>query len=121
MSKVYPCPTTAKRARIALLSNPEAPASLGELPRLRAFCAEHPDIFHYEVEEAAQVGEAMRSIARVRPTLLAINGGEPTVKAALAELGQFGDAPPPLEVIADGKVEGLRRLVEMARSRGVAR
>jgi hypothetical protein len=121
MSKVHSCPTTAKRARIALLSNPEAPGSLGELPRLRAFCAEHPDVFHYEVEEAAQVGEAMRSIARIRPTLLAINGGEPTVRAALAELGQFGDAPPPLEVIADGKVDGLRRLVEMARIGEVAR
>ncbi|MFL6759562.1 hypothetical protein [Sphingomonas sp.] len=121
MSKVHPSPKVPKRGRIALLSNPQSADSLAELPRLRAYCADHPDVFHYEVEEAAQVSEAMRSIVRVRPALLAINGGEPMVKAALAELGQFGDAPPPLKVIADGKVEGLRRLVEMARSGEVAR
>jgi hypothetical protein len=105
MSKVH---------RVALLSNPEAPASLAELPRIRAFCAEHPQVFHYEVEDEGQVGEAMRSIARVRPTLLAINGGKSTIDAALAELKQFGAAAPSVEVIADGKVDALRRLVERA-------
>ena len=116
MSKVHPCPKRAAHARVALLSNPQSAGSLAELPRIRAYCAEHPQIFHYEVEEPAQIGQAMRSIARVRPTLLAINGGEPTVEAALAELGQFGDAPPLLEVVAGGKVEELRRLVELAGS-----
>jgi hypothetical protein len=114
MSKVHYSPKTQAHARVALLSNPQSAGSLAELPRIRAFCAEHPQVFHYEVEEPAQVGEAMKSIARVRPTLLAIIGGEPTVEAALAELGQFGEAPPPLEVIAGGKVEDLRRLLERA-------
>jgi hypothetical protein len=104
----------SKVQRVALLSNPEAPGSLAELPRIRAFCADHPQVFHYEVEETAQVGEAMRSIARVRPTLLAINGGGTTVAAVLAELKQLGAVPPPVEVIADGKVDALRRLVERA-------
>lgn len=104
----------SKVQRVALLSNPEGPGSLAELPRIRAFCADHPEVFHYEVEEAGQVGEAMRSIVRIRPTLLAINGGEPMVRAALAELKQFGAVPPPVEVIAGGKVDALRRLVERA-------
>jgi hypothetical protein len=102
----------SKVQRVALLSNPQRAGSLAELPRIRAFCAEHPHVFHYEVEEEAQVAEAMRSIARVRPTLLAINGGKSTIEAALGELKQFGAAPPPVEVIADGKVDTLRRLVE---------
>jgi len=101
-----------KVQRVALLSNPQSAASIAELPRIRAFCAKHPHVFHYEVEEAAQVGEAMRSIARVEPVLLAINGGEPTVAAALAELGQLGAAPPPVKVIAGGKLDEVRRLVE---------
>ncbi|MEA3079214.1 MAG: hypothetical protein QOF05_622, partial [Sphingomonadales bacterium] len=42
----------SKVRRVALLSNPEGPGSLAELPRIRAFCAEHPHVFHYEVEEA---------------------------------------------------------------------
>ena len=103
-----------KVQRVALLSNPQSAASLAELPRIRAFCAEHPHVFHYEVEEARQVGDAMRSIARIRPALLAINGGKPTIEAALAELGQFGSAPPSIEVLADGKLDRLRRLVELA-------
>ena len=55
----------------------------------------------------------MRSIARVRPALLAINGGEPTVTAALAELKHFEDAPA-VEIISDGKADALRRLVGRA-------
>ena len=104
----------SKVQRVALLSNPDDPSSLAELPRIRAFCAEHPQVFHYEVEEAGQVGEAMRSIARIRPTLLAINGGKRTVDAALSELRQFGGTPPRVEVIADGGLEAVRRLVERA-------
>ena len=103
-----------KVQRVALLSNPEGAASLAELPRIRAFCADHPHVFHYEVEEAAQVGEAMRSIARVRPSLLAINGGQPTLEAALTELARHCAVLPPVAVIAGGRVEEVRRLVERA-------
>ena len=94
------------RARIALLSNPKSTGNLAQLPRIRAFCAEHPDIFHYEVEHANQVGEALRTIAHVRPKVLVINGGDGTVQAALTELyngGHFGDQPPPVAVLPSGK------------------
>ena len=103
-----------KVQRVALLSNPESPASIAELPRIRAFCAEHPHVFHYEVEEAGQVSEAMRSIARIRPALLAINGGEPTLEAALIELARLCAVLPPVAVIAGGRVDEVRRLVERA-------
>lgn len=101
-----------KVQRVALLSNPQSAASIAELPRIRAFCADHPHVFHYEVEEAGQIGEAMRSIARVRPTLLAINGGEPTVAAALVELARLCAVLPPVAVVAGGKVDEVRRVVE---------
>ena len=95
------------RPRIALLSNPNSTGNFAQLPRIRAFCAEHPDIFHYEVEHADQIGEAMKTIARVDPKLLVINGGDGTVQAALTELhngGHFGDeAPPPVAVLPSGK------------------
>src|ERR671917_350865 len=90
------------RPRIALLSNPKSTGNLAQLPRIREFCAEHPDIFHYEVERANQVGEALKTIARVRPKVLVINGGDGTVQAALIELAQ-GDLSPylvPRELIA---------------------
>ncbi len=94
------------RPRIALLSNPKSTGNLAQLPLIREFCSEHPDIFHYEVEKADQVGEALRTIARVRPKLLVINGGDGTVQAALTELhngGHFGDRTPPVAVLPSGK------------------
>jgi hypothetical protein len=118
--------------RIALLSNPKSTGNLKQLPRIRAFCADHPDIFHYEVEQADQVGQALKTIARVRPKLLVINGGDGTVQAALTELhngGHFGEELPPVAVLPNGKtnlialdlgargdpVIALQRLMELAK------
>jgi len=95
------------RPRIALLSNPRSTGNIAQLPRIRAFCAEHPDVFHYEVERAEQIGEAMKTIARVKPKLLVINGGDGTVQAALTELhngDHFAEGEvPPVAVLPSGK------------------
>jgi Diacylglycerol kinase catalytic domain len=91
---------------VALLSNPRSTGNQSLLPEVRAFCARHSDIFHYEVEDVGQIAEALRTIARVRPKVLVINGGDGTVQAALTELyhgGHFGDAPPPVAVLPNGK------------------
>ncbi|MEO7786755.1 MAG: acylglycerol kinase family protein [Sphingomicrobium sp.] len=119
------------RARIALLSNPKSTGNVAQLPRVRAYCAEHPDIFHYEVERVDQIGEALKTIARIKPAMLVINGGDGTVQAALTELhngGHFGDSPPPVAVLPSGKtnlialdlgshgdpIAAFERLVELA-------
>ena len=119
--------------RIALISNPKSTGNLAQLPRIRAFCAEHPDIFHYEVEQADQIGDALKTIARVEPKMLVINGGDGTVQAALTELTNgrhFGDTPPPVAVLPNGKtnlialdlgargdpVAALERLLNFAKS-----
>ena len=39
---------------------PNRPATSPQLPRIREYCADHPDVFHYEVEHAHQIGEAMK-------------------------------------------------------------
>jgi hypothetical protein len=121
------------RPRIALLSNPKSTGNLAQLPRIRTFCAEHPDIFHYEVEKADQVGEALRTIARVQPKMLVINGGDGTVQAALTEIyngGHFGEDAPPVAVLPSGKtnlialdlgapgdpIKALQRLLEIAQA-----
>ena len=126
------------RVRIALLSNPKSTGNIAKLARIRDYCADHPDIFHYEVEDASQIGEAMKSIARVRPSVLAINGGDGTVQAALTELtngGHFAEGPPPVAVLPSGKtnlialdlgargdpVATLERLIELARADDLAR
>lgn len=118
---------------VALLSNPRSTGNRDMLPRIRAFCAGRPDIFHYEVEQVGHVAEAIDSIARVRPKVLVINGGDGTVQAALTELyngGQFGREPPPVAVLPNGKtnlialdlgssgdpLEALEQIVRLAKT-----
>lgn len=130
-------PCGKARPRIALLSNPKSTRNLAELSRIREYCADHPDVFHYEVENARQIGEGMKIIARVRPKVLAINGGDGTVQAALTELyngGHFTEGAPPVAVLPSGKtnlialdlgargdpIQTLERLIELARSDDLA-
>lgn len=118
---------------VALLSNPRSTGNRGMLPSIRAFCAGRPDVFHYEVEHVSQIAEALESIARVRPRVLVVNGGDGTVQATLTELyngGQFGREPPPVAVLPNGKTNlialdlgssgdpliALERIVALARS-----
>ncbi|TAK11667.1 MAG: diacylglycerol kinase [Rhizorhabdus sp.] len=120
-------------ATVALLSNPRSTGNLSMLPRMRSFCAAQSDIFHYEVESVEQIGEALRTIARVNPKILVVNGGDGTVQAALTELylgGHFDGSPPPVAVLPNGKtnlialdlgavgdpIAALERVMEIARS-----
>jgi hypothetical protein len=117
--------------RIALLSNPRSTGNRSLLPRVRSFCAHHPEIFHYEVERVDQIDAALRTIARVEPRVLVINGGDGTVQATLTELyhgGQFEGTPPPVAVLPNGKtnlialdlgatgdpIEALQRVLDIA-------
>jgi hypothetical protein len=118
--------------RIALLSNPRSTGNRAILPRVRSFCANHPEIFHYEVEKVEQIDAALRTIARVEPRVLVINGGDGTVQATLTELyhsDHFDGARPPVAVLPNGKtnlialdlgatgdpIEALERVIELAR------
>lgn len=120
-------------ALVALLSNPRSTGNISQLPRVRSFCANEKDIFHYEVEEVGQIGEALRIIARVKPKVIILNGGDGTVQAALTELylgGHFGEPPPPVAVLPNGKTNliaqdlgaagdpiiVLERILELART-----
>lgn len=93
-------------ARLALLSNPRSTGNRDALPKIRAFVAGNPDIFHYEVHDIAEVPEALSMIARTKPAILVINGGDGTVQAALTEIrhgNYFGEAVPPVAVLPNGK------------------
>ena len=102
------------------------------LPRIRKFCAQRRDIFHYEVEDVSQIGDALQTIARVNPQILVINGGDGTVQAALTELhhGQHFNNAPPVAVLPNGKtnlialdlgaegdpIAALERIMEIVRT-----
>lgn len=118
---------------VALLSNPKSTGNRRLLPRIRSYCANHPDIFHYEVEHVDQIGRAMQTIARVNPAVIVINGGDGTVQTALTELyqgGHFDGDVPPVAVLPNGKtnlialdlgirgdpVKVLEQIVDIART-----
>src|SRR3546814_9511935 len=120
-------------ASVALRSSPRSTGNRALLRRVREYCAAHPDIFQYEVEHVDQIGEAIRTIAMVSPRVVAINGGDGTVQAALTELysgGHFGGSPPPVAVLPNGKtnlialdlgaegdpIKALERVVELVES-----
>ena len=79
-----------------------------------------------------QIAKALEMIARVKPKVLVINGGDGTVQSALTELyhgGHFEGTPPPVAVLPNGKtnlialdlgaegsaLEALERIVEVAK------
>lgn len=119
-------------ALIALLSNPRSTGNRSLLPRVRSFCAQHSEIFHYEVEDVSQIGDALRTIARVNPRVLVVNGGDGTVQTTLTELYHGGhfQGTPPVAVLPNGKtnlialdlgatgdpIVALQRVLEIARS-----
>lgn len=119
--------------RVALLSNPKSTGNRQSLPRVRSYCANNPDIFHYEVEHVDQIGRALQTIARVDPAVIVINGGDGTVQAALTELYQgehFKGRVPPIAVLPNGKtnlialdlgihgdpIKALERIVQIAKA-----
>ena len=119
-------------ATVALLSNPHSTGNKSLLPRVRSFCARHGDVFHYEVESVEGIHEALRTIARVRPKVLVVNGGDGTVQTTLTELhsgDHFRGNPPPVAVLPNGKtnlialdlgatgdpIEALERVLQLAR------
>lgn len=119
-------------ANVALLSNPNSTGNRAILPEVRSYCVKNSDVFHYEVDAVDEIRKALQTIAKVKPKVLVINGGDGTVQAALTELhqgGHFGDNPPPVAVLPNGKtnlialdlgaegnpLKALERIVEMAK------
>lgn len=119
-------------ANVALLSNPNSTGNRAILPEVRSYCVKNSDVFHYEVDHVDEIAKALETIARVKPKVLVINGGDGTVQAALTELyqgGHFGDNPPPVAVLPNGKtnlialdlgsegnpLKALERIVELAK------
>jgi Diacylglycerol kinase catalytic domain len=116
---------------VALLSNPKSTGNLEILPRIRAFCDARPDVLHCEVDRVDQISDALRTMAAEHPRVLVINGGDGTVQTTLTELylgHHFGDTPPPVAVLPNGKTNlialdlgadgdalvALERIIELA-------
>ena len=110
-------------ASVALLSNPRSTGNRALLPRVREYCAAHPDIFHYEVEDVDQIGEAIRTIAMVSPRVVAINGRAQLVDPLAHLVGTLAvacvpDDPPRPHVAEERLFLARQRQARAAQDRG---
>ncbi len=123
---------------VALISNPRSTRNGKLLPEIRAFVARTPNVFHVELHEVGEIRDALKLIAQVQPKVLVINGGDGTVQAVLTSMfhdNPFGDAPPPVAILPNGKtnliaadlgmsggpIRALARLVHLAATNQIAR
>ncbi|MFA7440063.1 MAG: diacylglycerol kinase family protein [Sphingomonadaceae bacterium] len=94
----------ADMVAVAVISNPLSSGNKSLLPRMRAFCARHTDVAHFELGETSGITGVLTEIAATGPRVLAISGGDGTVQAVLTVLGDvFGVNPPPIAVLPSGK------------------
>lgn len=98
-------------ADVALLSNGRSAGNTARLARVRAYCAMRGAIFHYEVEALEEIPAGLDVIARVRPKVLVVNGGESAVQATLSALlaGAFAGPLPPIAVLPIGRTNLIAR------------
>jgi hypothetical protein len=123
---------------VALISNPRSTRNGKLLPEIRTFVANTPSVFHVELHDVGEIQDALKLIAQVRPKVLVVNGGDGTVQAVLTSLYHdkpFGDTPPPVAIMPNGKtnliaadlgVSGaplrvLARLVQLAATNQIER
>ena len=95
-------------ASVALLSNPQVdrqPVAAAARARLLRASIRTSSITRSRT--SARSARALRTIARVKPKVLVINGGDGTVQAALTELLPWRpfrrQTPPPVAVLPNGK------------------
>jgi hypothetical protein len=125
-------------ATVALLSNPRSTGNVELLPRVRDYVARTPSLFHVELHDVGEIAAALRLMARVKPDVLVINGGDGTVQATLTSLyydKPFGDSPPPVAILPNGKtnliavdlgvtgapLKALDRIVQLVKSGDMAK
>ena len=118
--------------RVGILDNPRSGGNRRRPGALQRVLAEHAGLRHRCVETPAEVAEALADFARDGVDVVAINGGDGTIQAALtAVLGERLFDPPPLfAVLTAGttsmisrdvglrgpRAEALRRLLRWAQS-----
>jgi diacylglycerol kinase (ATP) len=72
--------------RLGLLSNPLSGGNRKDLHLIRKVLATRPQICHLEVSTPGEVGSALAELARKQVEVVAVNGGDGTIHAALTEL-----------------------------------
>lgn len=103
---------TPLRRRVGVVSNPLSRAGRDARARLGATAAGLP---HAEPASRSELRDALRGFAAREVDLLAVQGGDGTLREVLTALpGAFGDAPPEIAVLAAGKTNLAARVLGSA-------
>lgn len=103
---------TPGRRRVGIISNPLSRA--GRESRAR-FCAAADGLPHAEPASRAELRDALRGFAAGGVDLLAVQGGDGTLREVLTAVPQaFNDAPPEIAVLAAGKTNLAARVLGSA-------
>lgn len=89
------------KRRIGLLNNPLSGGNRNGLEKIRQAAAAQPEVFQREVQTPSDVSETLADFARREVCVVAVNGGDGTVQAALTSIfhHRFFDTPPALAVL----------------------
>lgn len=71
---------------VGLISNPASGHNRDQFEKISALLARHPSIHHRITRSTADIAPALRELAALGVSVLAINGGDGTVAAVLGEL-----------------------------------
>lgn len=98
--------------RLGIISNPLSRAGRDNRARLGAATADLP---HVEPASRAELRDALRDFAARGVDLLAVQGGDGTLREVLTALPEgFGDSPPEIAVLAAGKTNLAARVLGTA-------
>jgi hypothetical protein len=78
--------TSRPTLRLGLLNNPLSGGNRNGFEKIRAVAAAQPEVAQREVQTPSEVTEALSDFARSEVNVLAINGGDGTVQAALTAI-----------------------------------
>lgn len=121
------------RLRVGVLSNPLSGGNRKGLKTVRAIIGDDSHTVHHETETPAHVAWALTDFARQEVDIVAVNGGDGTIQAALTALFHHHpfERPPLLALLRSGtdsiiardagirgsSEQGLRRLLTWTRTR----
>lgn len=128
--RVSPDARPGGRWRIGVLSNPSSGGNRNGMGEVRTLLANRPGVSHREVRTPGDVASALAHFAGEGVGVLAVNGGDGTVQAALTALFHRKpfDPPPLLAILRAGtssmiardvgirgaRIRGLRKLLAWA-------
>ncbi len=90
---------------VAVLTNPKSTRNVSALEKVRAVIDGYNGVFHFEINDVADIPLALKRFADYGADLLVINGGDGTIQATFSSMinDQPFDNAPPIAVLPAGQ------------------